>query len=147
MSDSVYTAIERKALDLNQAMAFVSAPNYGAISLFSGTVRNHHDGHQVTGINYDGHPRLAEQTLRAIATETATAWPDTSIYVSHYLGELTPGDISVIIAIGAPHREAGFAACRYIIEQIKQRVPIWKQEHYADGRSEWLPGQPLNGHS
>lgn len=70
-------------------------------------------------------------------------WPETRYYVAHYKGELPVGGISVIIAVSAPHRAETFEACRYVIEELKLRAPVWKQEHYTDGKSDWLPGHSL----
>ena len=144
MSNKIKACITTEPINVEEALAFVSQPDYGAINLFTGTVRNLHDNREVTGITYDGHSNIAAKTLQTIADEASHKWPDITVFLSHFIGELATGEISVIIAIGSPHREASFAACRYIIEQIKIRAPIWKQEHYLDGVSEWLPGHSLN---
>ncbi|BAU56352.1 molybdenum cofactor biosynthesis protein MoaE [Halorhodospira halochloris] len=131
-------------IQVDRAVSFVTSSSYGATNLFTGTVRNSHNNRQVEGITYDGHRVLADKTLQSIAAEAHDKWPEISIYLSHFIGRLGVGEISVIIAIGSPHREPSFAACRFIIEQLKMRAPIWKQEHYVDGSSDWLPGHSLN---
>jgi molybdopterin synthase catalytic subunit len=113
--------------------------------MFIGTVRNHHEGKAVEGISYDVHPALAGKTLRDICEEAGGLWAGTKYYAVHYHGSLGIGGISIVIAVGAAHREEAFEACRYVIEEIKKRAPVWKKEHYADGESAWLPGCSLIG--
>jgi molybdopterin synthase catalytic subunit len=143
MSGPVHVEISNTPLSLEMASAFVADPAYGAIDVFIGAVRNHHEGRAVEGISYDIHQTLAEKVLRDICKEAGGMWPETKYYVSHYFGNLNVGGISVIIAVGAAHRAEAFEACRYIIEEIKKRAPVWKKEHYTDGESVWLPGHSL----
>jgi len=143
MSEAVCVEILDTPLSVEKASAFVSDPAHGAIDIFVGAVRNHHQGQDVTGITYDVHKTLAEQVLRTICAEAAGLWPDTRYYVAHYQGDLAIGGVSVLIAVSSSHRAESFDACRYVIEEIKKRAPVWKQEHYPDGKSEWLPGHSL----
>lgn len=142
---AVTIEITRTPLDLTKAMATIADPAHGAVDLFVGTVRNHHEGRDVMGITYDVHETLALKTLREICEAAAQQWPQTRYYAAHFHGELSVGGISVLIAVGSAHRGESFAACRYVIEEIKKRLPVWKQEHYAEGKSGWLPGHSLNG--
>lgn len=143
MSKAIHVEISEQNLDLQKAYDCVSDPAHGAIDTFIGVVRNHHEGQKVTGITYDVHEILAEKTLREICAEAQGIWPKTKYYAAHYKGTLEIGGVSVLIAVSAAHRAETFEACRYVIEEIKKRLPVWKQEHYPGGKSEWLPGHSL----
>lgn len=130
-------------IDIQTAVNAVTDAAHGAIDTFIGVVRNTHDGKDVTGITYDVHETLAEKTFYDICAEAAAKWPDTRYYVSHYHGELPVGGVSIVIAVSSAHRAESFDACRYVIEEIKKRAPVWKREHYTDGKSDWLPGHAL----
>lgn len=119
-----------------------SPPHCGALSLFAGTVRNTHENRAVSGILYHAYVPLAERRLGEIETEAAQRF-GAEVRLAHALGELRVGDISVIVVVYAGHREQSFAACRWAIDTIKQAVPIWKEERYADGDSRFLDGVPL----
>ncbi|TNE32307.1 MAG: molybdenum cofactor biosynthesis protein MoaE [Alphaproteobacteria bacterium] len=141
--ENICIQITDQPLNIETACSFVDSAGAGASNLFVGRVRNNHEGNDVTGITYDIHAGLAEKVLRDICTEAEGLWPETRYYVAHYTGELPVGGISVVIAVSAPHRAETFEACRYVIEELKLRAPVWKQEHYTDGRSDWLPGHSL----
>jgi len=110
----------------------------GATVLFLGTVRDTNDGRAVTGIEYSAYRSMAERELAKIVVEAGTQFGTTDVVVEHRLGTLDLGEVSVAIAVAHPHRGAAYDASRYVIEQIKRRVPIWKREHYADGTREWV---------
>lgn len=135
--------VSTEALNVNDACDFVADPANGAIDMFIGVVRDNHQGQAVTGITYDVHETLAERELMNICREAQGIWPETRYFVSHYRGYLPVGGVSVLVAVSAPHREETFEACRYVIEEIKKRAPVWKKEHYISGESEWLPGHSL----
>lgn len=143
MTTGIFVEISTTALDVRRAVEEVSCPEHGAIDLFVGVVRNNHEGHAVSGITYDAHPVLAVKTMQEICEEAQGLWCDTRYYVAHYCGHLSIGGASVVIAVSSPHRCKAFEACRYVIDEVKQRVPVWKNEHYVDGESQWLPGHPL----
>ncbi len=143
MSKQISVNISNEILDIQEAYDFVCDPAHGAVDLFIGAVRNHHEGQSVEGITYDVHDALAKQSFEDIAKEACNKWKYIKTYIAHYKGELPIGGISIIIAVSSAHRAESFDACRYIIEEIKKRSPIWKQEHYEHGRSEWLPGHSL----
>ena len=143
MSQSIHASVSSTTLNIQDAYDFVSDPAYGAVDVFIGSVRNHHEGQSVTGLTYDVHEALAQQTFMDISNEAQQRWSDIKIYVSHYKGQLEIGGISVLIAVGSAHRAESFEVCRYIIEELKKRSPIWKKEHYIDGKSDWLPGHSL----
>lgn len=145
MSQNIHVSIKTDPLNIQDAYDFVIDPTHGAVDLFIGAVRNHHEGNNVQGINYDAHESLAKKIFIDISKEAQQRWENIKIYISHYKGELPVGGISVLIAVGSAHRAESFDACRYIIEELKKRSPIWKQEHYDHGPSEWLPGHSLRG--
>jgi molybdopterin synthase catalytic subunit len=140
---SAYAEITDRPIDATALLARVAAAEHGAQTLFLGVVRDHHEGKRVSAITYDCFAPLARKTLAAIAAEAAERWPGVRVAVVHRVGRLVVGEASVAIAIGSRHRAASYEASRHVIEQIKARTPIWKQEHHADGSSDWLDGQPL----
>lgn len=132
------TAIVDRPIDAAALLDEVSKHRNGATVLFVGTVRNVNDGAPVSGLDYSAYGAMAERELRAIVEEAAETWDTTDIVVEHRTGELSLGDVSVAIAAAHPHRAQAFEAARYVIEELKRRAPIWKREHYVDGRSEWV---------
>jgi molybdopterin synthase catalytic subunit len=119
----------------------------GATVLFLGTVREQNDGRAVRGMRYDAYVEMAGPVLREIATEAAARAGTGRIAVEHRFGELEIGAVSVAIAVSSPHRAESFDAARYVIEQIKLRLPVWKHEHYIDGESQWVAGAPPPQHA
>jgi molybdopterin synthase catalytic subunit len=128
------------AIDTGEVMRVVGSPADGAVLLFLGTVREQNEGRPVSGMRYDAYAAMAGPVLHAIATEAAARAGSDRIAVVHRTGELDIGEVSVAIAVSSPHRAEAFDAARYIIEQIKLRLPVWKHEHYTDGPSQWLDG-------
>jgi molybdopterin synthase catalytic subunit len=107
-------------------------------------VRHFNLGRQVLGISYDVFETLAIKNFTDLALKAMQQWHgELKIFIAHAKGRLNVGDISVLIAASAPHRDEAFKACRFIIEGIKHESPIWKQEHYVDGDSEWVKGHAL----
>ena len=133
-------------LDPAEALAFVSDDAFGGIDMFVGRVRRQSHGRQVTGIHYDMFDPLALTVFGRAAADAITAvGPALKVYVAHAKGELDIGDLAVIVAVGSPHRDEAFRGCRQVIEAVKHEAPIWKQEHYVDGSSEWSEGCSLCG--
>ena len=110
----------------------------GAFVTFEGRVRNHNDGRAVQRLDYQAYGPLAESEGEAILAEVITRFRVREARCIHRVGSLAVGDLAVWVAVSADHRDAAFTACRWIIDEVKQRVPIWKNEHYADGESGWL---------
>jgi molybdopterin synthase catalytic subunit len=125
-------------LDPAQLLAEVSAPANGAAILFVGTVRDVNEGRAVTGIDYSAYTAMAKRELEAILTEAAARYATSDLVVEHRLGTLEVGEASVAIAVAHARRTAAYDASRFIIEELKRRVPIWKREHYTDGTREWV---------
>jgi len=146
MADCIYTGISEEALSIQKAADFVDAAENGALNMFVGKVRNHNMGKAVNAVSYDVFAPLACSVFQELCAEAMAQFGDRlRLYVEHYKGKLEIGGISVIIAVGSPHRDESFKACRYLIEQLKIRAPVWKQEHYVDGDSEWVKGHSLCG--
>lgn len=135
------TRVTRQPLDPAALLARVGGPSDGAVLLFLGTVRDHNDGRPVSGLFYDAYLEMAERVLREIAAEASQRLGTRRIAVAHRMGELAVGEVSVAIAVSSPHRAQAFDACRFIIEEIKRRLPVWKSERYADGQTDWLEGR------
>jgi len=127
-------------IDARALIARVAGPDAGAVLTFAGTVRDRHHGREVVGIDYHGYEPMAERELERLEREITARWPGLRAAISHRLGHLELGELSVLIAVASPHRPDGFDALRHAIEELKRRVPIWKRELYADGASAWLEG-------
>ena len=132
------TAIVDDPIDTSAILAEVASARNGASVLFVGTVREMNDGRDVTGMEYTAYREMAERELRDVACEAVTRFGTDDIVVIHRVGALEIGEASVAIATAHPHRASAFDAARYVIEELKQRVPIWKREHYTDGTREWV---------
>lgn len=136
-SESVRLArISDRQLDPAEVEAAVSGPEHGAVVLFTGKVRNHDGGQSVSALEYSAHPE-AERFLRNCCSELseATGLPVAAV---HRIGNLTVGDLAIVVAVAAPHRAEAFSACAELVDRIKHEVPIWKRQLFADGLSEWV---------
>ena len=116
----------------------VAAENRGALSIFLGTVRNSNEGRAVSGIDYSAYDAMAVAEMTRIVDQACDRFPGVAIAMEHRIGTLQVGDVSVAIACAHAHRAPALDANRYVIEELKHRVPIWKREHYLDGTSEWV---------
>jgi molybdopterin synthase catalytic subunit len=134
----VRTAIVDHAIDPAALLAEVADTASGASTLFVGTVRRTNVGRAVTGIDYSAYGPMAEKELSTIAGEAAARFGTGRIAVEHRTGTLSLGEASIVIAVSHERRAAAMDAQRFLIEEIKKRVPIWKREHYADGTREWV---------
>ncbi len=135
---AVHTALVRAPIDVAQLLKRVADDGVGAITLFLGTVRNLNDGRAVTGIDYEAYDAMAESELQRIASEIAGSAAGIRLAIEHRIGTLALGEISVAIAAGHARRAVALDASRAAIEAIKQRLPIWKREHYQDGDFSWV---------
>ncbi len=123
--------------DLIAVYEAVSVPEAGGIALFVGTVRRHDAGRDVGGLSYSAHPS-AGQVLHEVATDVASEPTVLRVAAAHRTGELTIGDVAVIVAVSSAHRGDAFNACRRLIDELKGRVPIWKHQVFSDGSDEWV---------
>jgi molybdopterin synthase catalytic subunit len=110
----------------------------GACVTFEGWVRNHNEGEAVQALEYEAHEGIAEKEGARIVAEAVTRFAIAAAYCEHRVGKLAIGDCAVWVGVSAAHRGAAFDACRYIIDETKARVPIWKKEHYASGETGWV---------
>ncbi|MEI6812618.1 MAG: molybdenum cofactor biosynthesis protein MoaE [bacterium] len=131
-------AIVNRPLDVTALLAEVASDAHGATTLFVGTVRNVNSGRAVSGIEYSAYDAMATVELQRILDETALRFTDVSVVVEHRVGTLALQEASVIIATAHAHRAPALDAQRYVIEELKKRVPVWKREHYIDGTREWV---------
>ena len=131
-------SITNQPIDTASLVKKVESPNCGALVIFEGRVRNHHQGQNVTALDYSAHPTLAEPEGQKLITETLEKFPDVEkIAATHRTGQLAIGEIAVAITVTSPHRPAAFAACDHLALQLKTRLPVWKHEHFADGTKDW----------
>ncbi len=142
MENSVVKLLgKEEKIDLNEVFAYVAVPESGGVNFFIGTVRNHTKGKNVLFLDYEAYENMALKELNAIADEAAEKFLTKKLYCVHRTGRLYAGEEAVVIAVSCPHRVASFDACRYVIEEIKKRVPIWKKEYFEDG-DVWVSAFP-----
>ena len=110
----------------------------GAYAAFEGWVRDHNEGRVVHGLHYEAYAALAEEEGRRVLEEALAKFDVIDAACVHRTGDLAIGELAVWVGVTAAHRDAAFAACRYVIDEVKARVPIWKRERYADGDAGWL---------
>ena len=124
-------------IDIGTLLELVRSAERGGIACFLGTVRNHHRGREVVRLEYSAYGPMVEAECGHILAEAESRW-DVAVALKHRVGELEIGDTAVAIAAASAHRDEAFLACRYVIEEVKRRVPIWKREVYANGEVEWV---------
>ncbi|MCE9508694.1 MAG: molybdenum cofactor biosynthesis protein MoaE [Alphaproteobacteria bacterium] len=147
MPGKIQVSITNQPIDIAAAHAFVADPAHGAVNSFIGAVRQTNLGKDVVGVSYDVFEVLASTVLQQLCEKVAAQYAGKiNISLTHFKGRLDVGGISVVIAVSTPHRAESFAACRTLIEELKHQAPIWKQEHYTDGDSEWMQGHALCQH-
>jgi len=132
--------ISAEPISIEECVAAVSHPGAGGIDVFVGTVRNHNAGQSVTVLEYEAYVSMAEKEMERIGAEIAAKIAGVRLAVAHRVGRLEVGDVAVVCAASAPHRDEAFRACRMLIDEIKARVPIWKREH-GPGGAEWIGWQ------
>lgn len=133
--------IVHEPIDPGHVLTMIGADQDGASLLFLGVVRDHNDGRAVGGVRYDAYEEMAAQVLSEIVAEAVRTAGTSRIAAVHRVGELEVGEVSVAIAVSSPHRAEAYEASRYIIEEIKKRLPVWKKERYSDGAEEWVEGR------
>ena len=137
--------VSKKKIDLNKAKKFIASSKFGASIYFVGTVRDQNDNKKVTGITYASHDALVIKSFEEIYKEAETKFKfeNIAVFIEHIKGYAALGDTSIIIAVACKHRAQAYDLSRFIIEEIKERTPIWKKEHYENKDSEWLKGNPI----
>jgi molybdopterin synthase catalytic subunit len=134
----VRSALVHGPIDVAALLAESTSVANGAVILFLGVVRDVNDGRAVTGIDYSAYPAMAEREMASIVREASERFETSDVIVEHRVGTLGLGDASVAIVVAHARRAQAYDASRYVIEELKRRVPIWKCEHYADGTREWV---------
>ena len=144
---SFHTAIvniQDEKISSEKAKTFIASKENGAESIFIGKVRNENDGKEVVAVTYDAHDQAVIKSFQSICNDAKSKFDNKAkIFLEHAKGYAPIGEISILIAVGTGHRDEAFKICRYILEEVKHQSPIWKKEHYADGKEEWLPGHSL----
>ncbi|RUL81419.1 molybdenum cofactor biosynthesis protein MoaE [Tautonia sociabilis] len=119
----------------------VRSPRAGAVCTFLGTTRELTGGRTTRHLDYEAYPVMAEKTLAELEGQALSRWPLQEVAIVHRVGRVELGEISVVVAVSAPHRKDAFEACQWLMDTIKEVVPIWKKETWADGTEEWVhPG-------
>jgi molybdopterin synthase catalytic subunit len=134
-------AITESAIDTQAVIAAVQAEGAGAINVFIGTVRNQTQAKPVVQLDFEAYDSMAVKKMQEIASQAAARWPIQKVAIVHRKGSLQIGDAAVVIAVSTPHRKASFEACEFIIDTLKEVVPIWKKEIFEDG-AVWVAAHP-----
>ena len=131
------------AIAVDRLLAGAARPDCGAVTLFLGTTRDHHDGRSVVRLAYEAYEPMALAAMEAIEQAAAERFAIAACRIVHRLGEVPPPEASVAVVVTAAHRAPAFEACRWAMDELKRNVPIWKKERYADGGEDWVEGHPL----
>lgn len=134
--------VSDRPIDPAALMAAVASPGCGATTLFLGTVRSSPEDGDIEGIDYSVYPAMADTEFGAILNEAAGRWPQARVAVLHRVGYIPTGEASIAVAVAAPHRAEAYECSRYVIEETKKRVPIWKKERFASGAARWVGATP-----
>jgi len=130
--------LTRDPLSIGELVAEVASPQYGGTCVFLGTVRDGPEERGVRAIEYSAYEEMVEGEFGRLVADARSRWPEVRIAVRHRLGTIAAGEASIAIAVAAPHRAQAFEACRYVIEEVKRRVPVWKKELRTDGSEVWV---------
>jgi len=139
IAERVVCRITTEPIDAQELIGAVQTAADGAVCVFYGVVREDSRNKKVRFLEYDAYPEMAEKKMREILDEVRQRWPEQRAAIVHRTGTLGIGEASVVIAVGSPHRGESFDACRYVIDRVKQEVPVWKKEVFTDGE-EWVEG-------
>lgn len=133
--------ITHQPIDTAAILRDAGSADAGAVVLFLGTTRRLTEGRQTDSLDYECYPEMARQKLAELESEARRRWPLTGCIIVHRVGHLEIGEASVAVAVSTPHRQAAFEAGQWIIDTLKEVVPIWKKENWSDGQSQWVhPG-------
>lgn len=133
----VFARVGDAPLSVDECADAVSSASHGAVVTFAGVIRDHDGGRGVIWLGYEAHPGAAG-VLSAVAAEVAARHPGVALAAAHRVGMLHVGDLALVCAAGSAHRASAFAACGELVDEIKARVPIWKEQGFADGSAEWV---------
>lgn len=135
--------LTRQPIDLAALERAARRPDCGALAIFLGTTRDHHQGRKVVGLAYEAYERMALPALERIEREAVSRFAVASCRIVHRLGDVPVAEASVAVLVAAAHRGAAFDACRWAMDELKRGVPIWKKEHFAEGGEGWVEGTKL----
>jgi molybdopterin synthase catalytic subunit len=142
-SDDRLFRVTRDAMNAEELVKLVQRPEAGAVTLFYGDVRNHNEGRSVERLEYEAHESMALRKMREVAAGTKQRFPEVcEVGVWHRIGTLEIGETSLLVAVSSPHRKDAFEACHWCVDRIKEVVPVWKKEHWAEG-SAWVEGHTV----
>lgn len=140
-TDDTWLCLQEAPLDVAAAVAFLQTPRAGGIDVFLGTTRQWTGAAETVQLAYEAYAPMALRVMGNLVETARQQWPVLKAVLWHRFGVVPVAEASVLIGVATPHRAEAFAACRYLIDALKQDVPIWKREHYADGRTEWVAGR------
>ena len=129
-------------LELDALLHYLHTPRAGAVTTFTGTTRQWTDERETVELEYEAYAPMAEAEMRRLAEEATRRWPVQRVCIAHRVGVVPVAEASVFIGVATPHRDDAFAACRWLIDTLKEHVPIWKREVLRDGSKEWIEGDP-----
>lgn len=132
-----FAVVSSAVVTVADCEAAVARAFAGAVVSFAGVVRDHDDGRGVTWLHYTAHPSAAD-VIASVAADIADAFPETVVAVAHRVGALTVGDVALACAVSSAHRADAFAACSALVDEVKKRTPIWKEQGFTDGTTEWV---------
>jgi molybdopterin synthase catalytic subunit len=133
--------LTREVIDFAELTEWARSNQAGAVVLFLGTVREMTGDRRTTALDYEAYPEMARAKMQELSDQAAAKWPVIRTAIAHRFGHLELGDVSVAVVVSTPHRKDAFEAGRFLIDTLKEVVPIWKQENWADGSKEWVePG-------
>lgn len=139
--NNIQILLSAETLNTQACIDWIMSPESGGIDVFIGTVRNATKGKVVLKLDFEAYEPMAVSEMKKISRQAFEQWPVQKVLIHHRTGTLQVGEIPVIIAVSAAHRDAAFEACRYIIDTLKQTVPIWKKEAFEDGEV-WVAAHP-----
>lgn len=139
-TERVWTRLQTAPLDVGTASGFLAVPAAGGLALFVGTTRQWTAGRETAELEYEAFGPMALLELGRLADEAADRWVAERVVLWHRLGVVPVAEASVVVGVATGHRAEAFEACRWLIDTLKERVPIWKRERYADGATEWVGG-------
>lgn len=131
-------SLTREPIDIATLLQQAQSPEAGAVALFLGVARRMTHGRETVQLTYDAYEEMAAKVLERLEVEARERWPIVECLIVHRLGLVPLGEASVAVAVASPHRREAFEAAQWLIDTLKERVPIWKQEHWADGETEWV---------
>lgn len=137
-AESVLVKLQWSHLSTEAAISHLQDVNAGAIAIFLGTTRQWTSGRETRKLEYEAYEPMAIREMEKLVQEARKRWPLLRVAVLHRLGDVPIAEVSIIVGVSSVHRKAAFDACQFIIDNLKEKVPIWKNEHYADGTTEWI---------